>query len=319
MRAAVIASDEPLEMLSPREVAQKMSFFNKLDPYAPPPNEAPPPLPQCSSPRKSTLRCATTPLGQIPEQDQLLQSYTSPTITTPTSSTSFSYQHGRPALQPTIYNYQDNEDNNARSLFAMRGDTNLQPNVAGLTNSYDRAPFGLALHELLEQVRATNAIASLASCSWTIVTWIWFPPSDVTRVVLSAYQCVLSVVLFSVELLKSWNIKSADVFLKDNFGMMRHPVGKAVYTVGLASLCFAIGGVGEILVGLVFLGSSCSLFYVWTVNPELRYLFQQEDKTDDLPTSDASMNNARWSYYSDSPNSFATPTTEKASLLGESR
>jgi hypothetical protein len=228
--------------------------------------------------------------------------------------------------RPSIRNYQDHllAENNVdlRSFFAA-GDASLRPNI-GLTNSYDDALFGMALHELLEHLRMANILCALASIVLMLVSWlvrlvtVW----HVDQLVLSIYLAVLSLILLLTECMNLYNVQSMDTWLKNNFGLLRHPLGKAAFIFLLSSVCFGIGAIAEAVVGLVYLMSAILLVYTWIVYPEFRALFSDQVQVDyDDGASVDVAPSAKWSFYSNSPfakqsSSSSNGNKEYASLLG---
>jgi hypothetical protein len=234
-----------------------------------------------------------------------------------------SYQHSRAAALPAIRHYQE-EDDDPRSFFVVRGDATLRPNT-GLTNRYDTALFGLALHELLEHIRLANLISSSSSVLLLLVSWFWrLLTGQIARLVLSCYLGFLAALLFLVEVIGLWGLSSVDSFLKNNFGLLRHPVGRCIYIFLLSTLCFAIGGWWYWAVGVLYVLTSIVLLYAWTVYPELRRPFEAEDANDPLSDANASASpglrsSVTWSSYSSTVSSFVKAGSETAALLSVGR
>jgi hypothetical protein len=234
-----------------------------------------------------------------------------------------SYQHSRAAALPAIRHYQE-EDDDPRSFFVVRGDATLRPNT-GLTNRYDTALFGLALHELLEHIRLANLISSASSVLLLLVSWFWrLLTGQIARLVLSCYLGFLAGLLFLVEVMSLWSLSSVDHFLKDNFGLLRHTVGRCIYIFLLSTLCFAIGGWWYWAVGVLYVLTSIVLLYAWTVYPELRRPFEAEDANDSVSDANAnategSRSSVTWSSYSSTVSSFVKAGSETAALLSAGR
>ncbi|GKY92159.1 hypothetical protein MPSEU_000187200 [Mayamaea pseudoterrestris] len=247
------------------------------------------------------------------QQQQAVESSSSNAFISPLHSPSHSIN------RPHIRNYQEQLPNyDVRSFFAQ-GDASLRPNT-GLTNSYDDALFGMALHELLEHLRMANILCALASIVLLLISWLarLVIVTHFGQLILSIYLAVLSLMLLLTECMNLYNVQSMDVWLKENFGMLRHPLGKTAYIFLLSSLCFGIGAIAEGVVGLVYLASATLLFYTWTTNPEFRALFAVDVRVDndngalaEVPVS------AKWSFYSVSPFSKQSRLNgnEHASLL----
>lgn len=312
-----------------------MSSDRYFEPLSPPPSSAPPPLPTHNVYSQASMGTNET--------DSLVYSVSS------------SYQnlaggsHGnlvgtasRAAALPQIRYDDENEVINGHGsarlnhqdvrTFFSSGDASLLPNI-GLTNSYDTSLFGLALHELLEKLRLTNMIASLASIGLLLFTWLW---STLTlhwdRLVLSCYLGFFAVVLLAMELCSLWNVytdssrasfvTSVDTFVKANFGLLRHPIGKSCFLFLQATLCWAIGGVSgsgiaELAIGLLYFGSAASLLALWFTDPAFRSPFQQEYNAEDEDENFQVHNEStwrEWSYYSHSLSQVAA-IGERTGLL----
>lgn len=236
---------------------------------------------------------------------------------------SINSNHSRAAAPPVIRHYPDATLEDPRSFFVVRGDASLRPNT-GETNSYDTAMFGLALHELLEHIRIANIVSSLASISLLLVSWVWkLLTGQVSRLVLSCYLAFLASLLLLVELIGIWHVASVDDFLKQNFGLLRHPVGRVIYIVLLSTLCFSIGGWFYWVVGGLYLATAAVLLYAWSIYPELRRPFEGEDD-DDEEVGGVRGNAKRgethqsvsWSAYASTFSSYVKTSSETAALLG---
>jgi hypothetical protein len=224
-----------------------------------------------------------------------------------------SYQNSRPAAIPIIHQYNQKNNQGAQNFFRL-GDANLEPNV-GLTNSYDTAVFGLALHEILENLRLANMIAAGVSIILLLVTWLFrLVKGELDRVVLSSYLGFLSLVLLMLELMSIYKIESVDSLVKENFGFLQHPVGKSVFLYLLATLCWAIGGVLEFIVSILYVSSATILLFVWVNDPEFRRAMDEHRDADNVQTPARSAQT--WTEYASSFTNYAKATSETASLLG---
>jgi len=222
-------------MISPNDVVEERSFsksprkVESLKPNANPPSSAP-------------------PLPPRDEEDGFA-----------------SYQNGngvRAANIPIIHHY-DSQDEDPRlqhlSSCGFRGDPSWRPNT-GETNVYDTAVFGLALHELLDYLRLANICCGLASILLLAAGFLFrLVLLRLDKLVLSSYLGFLAVTLLLSELLSLWRVESLDHQLRDNFGLIYHPPGKVVFIYVLATLCWAIGGLGEVLLGWIYFGSASIL------------------------------------------------------------
>jgi len=278
-------------MISPRDVVEEMSFARNA--RAPPPSSAPPPPPPEPEDKD--------------ESDPLLLGA--------------SYQHnevplngggGRAANAPTIRHYDEEEGGDPRSLFRYGfGDSTIRPNI-GQDNAYDHAIFGLALHELLEYLRMTNIAAAITADLLLLSTWLWkFVTLHWPQLVLSVFLATLSTMLLLTELMSLHKIQRIDSFLRDNFGILYSPVGKSVYLYFLATLCWGMIGLFEMLLGWVYFLSATVLLAAYMMYPELRR--PQQDITESLPREAPRAHS--WSAYSTSFSSFMAASSEKTSLL----
>jgi hypothetical protein len=127
----------------------------------------------------------------------------------------------RAATMPTIHHYNgdgDEEDpqtqyqynvasttiNTSSAAGGFRGDASWRPNT-GETNVYDTAIFGLALHELLDNLALTNVCSGAATCLLLAATW-FFKLLALRNLVLSCYLAFFGFTLLSVELLHMFRI-----------------------------------------------------------------------------------------------------------------
>lgn len=295
-------------MISPREVVDELSFARRKKgapiALANPPATPPPPPPQ-------------------DEDDDM--KYEGDPLLPP------SYQHGtsngnsRAAALPTIRHYDEQfmpattyVDASPRRFFGRSGDASLRPNT-GETNSYDTALFGLALHELLENLRLANIIAAVASMGSLLASWfLRLVTAQLGKLVLAGYLAFLSFVLLMVEMLSIFHVASIDARLKENFGLLRHPMGKTMFIYLLATLCWGIGGLMEMIIGVVYFLSATVLFTAWVTYPEFRRPFEDEDKEEDEGQKRPPLapRSASWSQYSSSFSTFVRTSSEHASLIG---
>jgi hypothetical protein len=241
------------------------------------------------------------------------------------------------------------EDDNFASppKHAYFGDATLAPNT-GLTNSYDYALFGLALHELLDRLRLSIIINAVLLLALLFFTW-WrrlFQPAHLTMSIgLAAFVFILLVVevksVFDATGTNSVS-STASAVVNDISGANReifatilkrieqiglsilyHPLGRTMYLITCGVLCFWIGGLIEALLGLMFITNACALLYCWVTYPEFRKIFASPERNTDNNNDGSSSNNqsysarsASWSYYSDAASTTASLVSERASLLG---
>jgi hypothetical protein len=84
-----------------------------------------------------------------------------------------------------------------RGAGGARGDATLQPNT-GLTNSYDYALFGLAIHELLDRLRLSIVVSAVLLLLVIFFTW-WTRLVRPVGLLVSFLLALLDVVLLVVE------------------------------------------------------------------------------------------------------------------------
>jgi hypothetical protein len=247
-----------------------------------------------------------------------------------------------PAQQNSPFNSYQNNIPQVRQLddtliplrHAYYGDATLQPNT-GLTNSYDYALFGLALHELLDRLRLSIIVSCLVLSVVIFFTWwlrILHPISLSLLILLGVMVLILLVVELSSILqaaggnsASSGNSSNTDdasargqltkaFRFTEHVGLMvlYHPIGKTVYLVLCSTLCWAVGGAWEKLLGLLFAANAAVLMYCWSTYPEFRRTFDKpsdaaSSSEDDFPQGEA--RSASWSYYYDK-------VGEHSSLIG---
>jgi hypothetical protein len=289
-------------MISPREVLESMAFgqspdqesggevvSSRLQPKAQPPADPPPLYTEGRN-------------EPVSEHDPLLlpNSY---------QHGSHPHEHSRQAALPTIQNFQDSDVPADWSYsYGFRGDVSIRPNT-GETNSYDYALFGLALHELLEQLRLANMIAASLTIVMLASTWLlkvimvqW------TKAVLSGFLVCFALTLLLVECMNIWKVPSIDKPLRDNFGLIYHPVGKAIYLLGTASFCWALGGIWETILGAVYCTTGGILWVAWIIYPEFRRPYETDDDADVIQYTGP--RSASWSYYSTSVSASVGETSD---------
>lgn len=240
-----------------------------------------------------------------------------------------SYQHSYHNDPPTVHHFDDP----APRKHAYYGNAHLQPNT-GLTNSYDYALFGLALHELLDRLRLSIIINALLLIALLFFTW-WQRLFQPVHLVMSFLLAALVLTLLVVEIKSIFDGTSTSTTTTTNTptsqrqtlerllkameqaGLMilYHPIGRILYLITCAALCFWIGGAVEALLGGMFLVNAGGLLYCWITYPEFRRTFatREEDDSTQEPTNNESFaaRCTSWSYYSDA----ASAVGERAGLL----
>lgn len=202
--------------------------------------------------------------------------------------------------------FDDNVPIQQHNNYGFRGDVSIRPNT-GETNSYEYALFGLALHELLRDLRTSNMIL----CSLTIVVVIVGFVGQVLFIrlvtaTLSAFLGLASFLLLVVEFLYVQPVlPQVNEFIQDNFGLLYHPVGKSVYiALLLGPLCFGAGAANPLLIllGLGSLVSGTTLWSAWMLYPEFRRPYEDNDRGRMKRAIQGT--SATWSYYSGSLSSW---------------
>jgi len=239
-----------------------------------------------------------------------------------------SYQHGAPAVKQL--------DDIIPQRHAYYGDASLKPNT-GLTNSYDYALFGLALHELLDRIRLSIIIVSGLTVTSVALTW-WTRIFRPIQLGLAIVIAAMALVLLVVEVSGIWKTAGTEsasatgseenqsklmqfVAFTEKVGLLilYHPVGKTIYLMILAILCWASISWIEGVFGVGHFANALALLYCWLTYPEFRRTFDPPDDSDKADTTDPAARTASWSYYSSTENSLSSmykSASEKASLLG---
>jgi hypothetical protein len=274
--------------------------------------------------------------------DSHMEPLQQPLSSSKNSMTSYfnSYQNDPPAVRQL-----DGEGALSRPLqrHSYFGDATLEPNT-GLTNRYDYALFGLALHELLDRLRLSiivNAVLTFIILFFSWWTRLLRPFNLFLLLVLSVMVAVLLVVEIK-SIFESAGTDSASTVsvnlndmdagsnlsrvlkLTETLGLMilYHPIGRILYLVLCGCLCWWIGGVFEIVLGLFFLLNASVLLYCWLTYPEFRRIFDTQESRSSVENASnvgAERPSASWSYYYQATGStvstIADRMNEKASLL----
>jgi hypothetical protein len=307
-------------MISPNEVIRGMAFSSSprqtspLHPLAKAPSSAPPPPPPAPDEEKGLLSERDT-------HDALMSYQNQRNIGNGNGSSS----NNRAAAMPAIHHYDENDcepDPRLRYLSSgFRGDASWRPNT-GETNVYDTAIFGLALHELLDNLRLTNVVAGLTSILLLATTWLLkLVTLHIDKLVLSCYLAFLASALLAAEWIQMYQIDmwSLQALTRKNFGLLYHPPGKIFFCYLLASLAWGIGGVWEFLLGWVYFASASILLYVWASYPEYRRLFVHfNSEDDDVAARRPAARSNSWSYLGNSLSSFSKVSPGEAMGLLDS-
>jgi hypothetical protein len=245
------------DIMTPHLVVEKMSFSPQrkakeaFSPAASAPSSAPPPPPSDSD--ENWVR----------------------TVEDNTTAPVSSYQNGsgsgtsRPARIPTITNFGDDLEAGPNTKGRKwtggtgRGDPSLRPNT-GQTND-DYGGIG-SLNEVATRLRWMTIASSSIAILWEgfalptrIIIHSWVYPA---KVVLGGYLGVFCILLLGVEL---------NAPLRDNFGILYHPLGRAVLLFLMSGMCFGILFTWwEIILGLAFILCGSGYVYAYIKYPEYR-------------------------------------------------
>jgi len=249
---------------------------------------------------------------------------------------------GNSGYAPTITNYNQN------AVYASYGDVNLRPNT-GEDNWVDEEILGKSLGEIMKVLQWSN----ITSCAAIIVLEIMFAIFRIfapARFILGCYLAFFASLLLRVEIahiirqhrekirigtLNAEETKDligsmggfskvpnvAAPALRDNFGLLFHPSGKAGLLMLMSSMCIGQrNNILEDLMGLVFGLNSLITIYLLFRYP--KYRVQEDIPVPKLPPEPGSQGTARasaaWSYYENDASAVwktATTIAEGASLL----
>ena len=145
----------------------------------------------------------------------------------------------------------------------LRGDTAVRPNT-GQTND-EFGGFG-SLREVTARLRWSTIVCTLSSLIWEgfafparLLVHTWDHPA---KVVLGGYLAFFSLLLLGVEL---------NAPMQDLFGVLYHPLGRAVVLALLSTMCYAISiAWWEIILCAAFAGCSAGYLYAYVKYPEYR-------------------------------------------------
>lgn len=306
-----------------------------MEPHSPPPAAAPPAPPTTET--ESLL--GPVSYGSSYQQDEQLRDQ---------------LQGNGSAYTPAITNYNQN------AVYSSFGDVNLRPNI-GEDNWFDGEILGLALTEILKILQWSNIISCSLIIVLEVLVAIFriFAPA---RFVLGCYLAFTASLLLRVEIAQiikqhkdhmglgdinntdnngqddkpqdlKWisgigsHSKIPDVkapALRDNFGLLFHPSGKACILLLMASMCVGQhNNIIELLLGFVFLVNAFLIVYILCRYPGYR---QSEDiPIPTLPPEPGSQQQgpvtpsaAAWTYYENDASSLWKVTStiaEGSSLL----
>ncbi|CAB9518135.1 expressed unknown protein [Seminavis robusta] len=290
------------------------SKIQSLEPKTPPPAAAPPAPP---GGEMASLLGPAVPYPSYQEQDAVQP------LRDTMQGTGSSYT-------PTISHYNQN------AVYSSFGDANLRPNT-GEANWVHGELLGMALHEILKTLQWSNII----SCSLVIILEVMvaiFRIFALAKFVMGCYLAFFASLLLRVEIAQiikqhrqqqklehenqsangggsadGWILNTGlrhasripDVqapFLRDNFGLLFHPSGKASILLLMSSMCVGQhNNIFELVLGGVFGLNAIIILYLLCQYPSYR---RQEDiPVPVLPPSPNSQRGAQvrqsatWSYY----------------------
>lgn len=259
------------DFMTPTDVVNELSFDAhspdrpthrpSYRPLAPPP-ASPPPLP----PPLDALQQPLPSSFSNTSNDDLLQS---------------SYQHSsssqasslRRAEMPRVTHYTDGGRNHS-STSSYRGDASLRPNT-GEINSAEGEALNERLHRLQIMIVVTCTVGMLMEIPVFLGNALTLHPS---RAVLGIYLIFFSLLL-GMQQVHTPYISNV---LRDNVGILFHPLGKSMYLFLLGGLCIGQAWVGMYVVGGVFWWISLEILYSYIKYPHYRRQYEDEENNADL-------------------------------------
>ena len=241
---------------------------------------------------------------------------------------------------PAITNYNHN------AIYTGFGDASLRPNT-GEANWMDDEILGLSLHEIMRTLQWSNIISCAAVIVLEILVAIFriFSP---TKFVMGCYLAFFASILLRVEIthiikqhrehMSAGDLSAQETqdliggvgsysrvpnmegpALRDNFGLVFHPSGKACLLFLMASMCVGQhNNIFELFLGGLFGLNAMLIMYLLFKYPSYQ---QQEDipvpKLPALPSANTPRAST-WSYYENDASSLWQVTTtiaEGASML----
>ena len=241
---------------------------------------------------------------------------------------------------PAITNYNHN------AIYTGFGDASLRPNT-GEANWMDDEILGLSLHEIMRTLQWSNIITCASVIVLEILVAIFriFSP---TKFVMGCYLAFFASILLRVEIthiikqhrehMSAGDLTSQETqdliggvgsysrvpnmevpALRDNFGLVFHPSGKACLLFLMASMCVGQNNnIVELLLGGLFGLNAMIIIYLLCKYPSYQ---RQEDipvpKLPALPGANTPRSST-WSYYENDASSLWQVTTtiaEGASML----
>ena len=227
-------------------------------PQAPPPAAPPPSLPaSCESSRASSPQANADGY----------HTFGSPTIVN-YYETSPASRQGKRVLP--VNNLS--ETTPTIQLFSTRGDANIRPNI-GESN----AAIGQdSLRESLWKGRIVNLVAAVLALLFEIPNFLGhvflLHPA---RAVLGIYLTMFALLLLCFE------AGLGRDFIRQQFGLLHHPIGRAFILLQMGGLAMGQGGILDVLLGSVFLMSSIYTMVTYCWYPEYRRRTAEEGEERD--------------------------------------
>lgn len=178
-----------------------------------------------------------------------------------------SFSESRKAEMPRVTHYDSYHDS-----AAFGGDASVRPNV-GEANSAD----GDALPEFLMKLRVANLAGCILSILLEIPAFLGhFLLLKWDQAVLGIYLMVFCLVLICYEI----HTPAIATPLQDYFGLLYHPLGRALYLILLGGLCVGQSWIPLVVVGVLFWLSAGGTLYAFIKFPRYRRMFQDEHPKD---------------------------------------
>lgn len=168
---------------------------------------------------------------------------------------------------PGLNSYQkDSSSSSWLKSGLLRGDASLRPNT-GESNWAD----GAALNEVVWRIRIINLVVCTLAILFQVPALLGQVLFSPAKAVLGCYLVFFCGVLCCFEL----HTPVVDTMIRDNFGMLHHPLSRVVFLVVLASVCWSQGGLESIL-AVVIVGNALYIVFVFARYPEYRRIHNDE-------------------------------------------
>lgn len=246
--------------MTPTDVVHEMAFDSSptrpkhcpsFEPLAPPPATAPP-LPPPSEALQQPLPSSFSNEESAHSNRELPPSYQKEQVP-------------RRAKMPRVTHYTTSSSRTS----SYRGDASLRPNT-GEVNSAD----GEALTEKLYKLQIINIVACIAAVLLEIPAFLAHVFTlHPARAVLGVYLIIFSLLLGLYEL----HTPSISSMLRDNFGILYHPLGRSLFLVIMGGLCMGQSWILFYILGAVFVLSAMDTLYCYLKFPQYRRMMQDHD------------------------------------------